>query len=164
MRRFVLWLVAVLVIAPLPLAAQQQAGDTELQLQGSLSLSLDDDVQDSGSVFVNYGWFFTDRQEVGASVFASIFEDGDVGGFGGPFYRYNFVSGTTVPYVGAAVGATFGDFSTGDVLLTLEGGVRWFLQRNIAFTLAGSTNYDVDASELQDRLQVLFGFSYIWGR
>ena len=164
MRRFVLWLVAVLVIAPLPITAQQQAGDTELQLQGSLSLSLDDEVQDSGSVFVNYGRFFTDRQEAGVSVFASIFEDGDIGGFGGPFYRYNFASGKTVPYVGAALGATFGDFSTGDVLLTLEGGVRWFLQRNIAFTLAGNTNYDVDESELQDRLQVLFGFSYVWGR
>ena len=164
MRRFGLWLVTILLMAPLPVIAQQEAGDTELQLQGSLSLGLSDEVQDVGSVFVNYGRFFTDRQEVGGSVALFIIEDGDVGGFGGPFYRYNFASGTTVPYIGAAAGASFGDYSTGDVLLTFEGGVRWFLQRNIAFTLAGSTNYDVDESELADQLQVLFGFSHIWGQ
>lgn len=164
MRRLGLWLLAILVMAPLPVAAQQQAGDTEIQLQGSLSLGLDNDAPDSGSVFVNYGRFLTDRQEAGGSVIAVIVGDGDVSGFGGPFYRYNFTSGTTVPYVGAAAGASFGDYSTGDILLTFEGGVRWFLQRNMAFTLAGSTNYDVDESELADRLQVLFGFSYLWGR
>lgn len=164
MRRFGLWLVVILLMTPLPVLAQQEPGDTELQLQGSSSLSLDDEVPDNGSVLVTYGRFLTDRQEVGASISAGIFGNGDISGSIGPFYRYNFATGTTVPYVGASAVTAFGESSTGDVLLRFEGGVRWFLQRNVAFTLGGTTDYDVDRSELSDRLQVLFGFSYLWSR
>lgn len=164
MKRFGLFLVAVLLALTPPAFGQQTAGDSELQLQGSLTLGLNGDVPDNGSVFLNYGRFFTDRQEVGVSVFTFIINDGDFAGFGGPFYRYNFSSGKTVPYVGAAAAAPFGEFATGDILLTFEGGVRWFLERNIAFTLAANSNYDVDASDFSDQLQVLFGFSYVWAK
>jgi hypothetical protein len=148
----------------IPTFGQLQAGDTELQVQGSLSLALNDDFDNSGSVTVNYGRFFKARQEAGISTFAIFNDDGDLAGFGGPFYRYNFSDGKTVPYVGAALGVAFGDYAVGDSLLTLEGGVRWFLERNIAFSLAATTNYDIDESEIADRLQLLFGFSYVWGR
>jgi hypothetical protein len=164
MKRLVIALAALVLLVTLPAFAQSEAGDTELQVQGSLSLGLDDEFDDSGSVSVNYGRFFRARQEAGVTVFGTFNSDGDIAGFGGPFYRYNFSDGKTVPYVGAALGLAFGDYAVGDSLLNFEGGVRWFLERNIAFTLAGSTNYDVEESEFADRLQILFGFSYVWNR
>lgn len=156
---------AVLLLATVPAMAQQETGDTELQLQGSLSLSFSDDIDDSGTANAIYGRFFTDRQEVGGILRTSITEDGDLGGAVGPFYRYNFgMRGKAVPYVGAAVVASFGEYRGGDVQLDLEGGSRWFLDRNMAFTLSGVYSYDVDSSEFSKVLEVLFGFSYFWDK
>ena len=144
-------------------AGQQKKGDNELQIQGSLNLNLDSGGEDTGFVAFTWGRFFTDNQEAGLSVFTFFNESGDLAGFGGPFWRLNFGSGKTVPYVGLAAATAFSDSDvSGDVLVSLEGGVRWFLERNIAFTLAGQTSYDIDTSDFSDQLQVLFGFSYLW--
>lgn len=162
--RKVCLLVVALALAALPALGQQEQGDSELQAQGTLLIGTSGDTDDFGAVFGNYGYFLTDRTELGGTIAAFIDSEGDFIGAGGPFWRYNFSTGRTVPYVGASALTTFGDFAEGDVLLTGEVGVRWFLQRNTAFTLAGTTNYDVDASEFSDFIQVLFGFSYIWGK
>jgi hypothetical protein len=163
-RSAYLWVVIVLLMAA-PALAQQEQGDTELQLQGSLSLGLDDEFDNAGSANAIYGLFFTERQEVGGALRVNFNSDGDLSGAAGPFYRYNFpTSGKAVPYVGAAVAATFGEYQGGDIQLDLEGGSRWFLARNMAFTLSGLYSYDVDASEFADRLAVLFGFSYLWDK
>lgn len=159
-----LFLAAVLLTAALPASAQQQAGDSELQLQGSLSLGLKGDAPDNGTVFLNYGRFFTEKQELGLTVFAFVAGSSDLSGFGGPFYRYNFSSGKTVPYLGVSAATPFGDFGGSDILLTFEAGVKWYLERNLAFSLAANSNYDTDTSEFADQLQVLFGFSYVWGK
>jgi hypothetical protein len=160
-------LVGLLIVAlatALPAAAQQQKGDSELQLQGSLKLATSSDFEHSGGVNVNYGRFFTDRQEWGVTVSGAFLPDGDVAGFGGPFYRYNFSSGDVVPFVGGALGASFGEGAIGDgVQLAAEGGVRFFLDRSKAFTVTGQTYYSVDNSELADTFDVLFGFSVFWG-
>ena len=155
-------LASVLTIAGVAVG-QQQKGDSELQIQGSLNLDFNSGGQDNGSVSLTWGRFFTDNQEAGLSVFTFFNQDGDLAGFGGPFWRFNFGSGKTVPYAGLAATTAFSDNDvSGDVLLTFEGGVRWFLERNIAFSLAGQTSYDIDNSDLDDRLRVLFGFSYFW--
>lgn len=164
MKRF-MFIVMLSMLIALPALAQQEQGDTELQLQGSLSLALDDEFEDSGSANAIYGRFFTQQQEIGGALRLNFNSDGDLSGSVGPFYRYNFLtSGKAVPYVGAAVAATFGEYQGGDVQLDLEGGSRWFLARNMAFTLSGLYSYDVDASEFADRLTVLFGFSYLWDK
>lgn len=160
-----IWFLCAILLTAVPAFAQQEGGDTELQLQGSLTLGLSEERNDSGTVNVVYGRFFTENQEIGGTVRAFISGDGDLAGAAGPFYRYNFLSGgKTVPYVGASVVGTFGEYSGGDVELDLEGGARWFLDRNMAFSLSGLYTYDVDASEFSEVLQVLFGFSYFWNR
>lgn len=144
----------------------QPDGSTELQFQGNLALALNDDLPNFGVAVANYGKFITEHQEVGgrALLFVADDADGDIdfSGAAGPFYRYNFLTGEIAPYVGAAVTASFGDFTPGDVLLELEGGSRFFLDRNLAFTVAGTLNYDVDESELREVLNIFFGFSYFW--
>ena len=163
MKRFVFHL-AVAVLIAAPVLAQQQRGDTELQLQGSLSISTKSGGHDSGSAAVNWGRFFTDQQEAGVTVSTDFNSDGDLGGFGGPFWRLNLGQGKTVPYIGASVAATFGDSSSGDSIANLEGGVRWFLSRSSAFTLGGLYTYDVKEKDFNDSVRVLFGFSYLWGK
>jgi hypothetical protein len=163
MKRFVFHL-AVAVLMAAPVLAQQQRGDTELQFQGSLSLSTESAGNDSGSAGVNWGRFFTDQQEAGVTVFTFFNSSGDLSGYGGPFWRLNLGRGKTVPFVGTSAAVTFGDFSSGDSIVNLEGGVRWFLSRSAAFTLGGLYTYDVKEEDFSDSMQVLFGFSYLWGK
>jgi hypothetical protein len=128
-------------------------------------MGISGDAQDSGAANLIYGRFLTNKQEVGGTVGAFINSNGDWSGVGGPFYRYNFVSGgKLVPYTGVEATTTFGQYAGGDVLLNLEGGFRYFVNRNTAFTVAGSYQYDVDASDFADYLQVFFGFSYVWNK
>jgi len=163
MKRLVFHL-AVAVLTAAPILAQQQRGDTELQFQGSLSVSTKSGDNNIGSAAVNWGRFFTDQQEAGVTAFTFFNSSGDFAGFGGPFWRLNLGRGKTVPYVGASAAATFGGFSSGDTIVNLEGGVRWFLSRSAAFTLGGLYTYDVKESAFNDSVQVLFGFSYLWGK
>ena len=166
MSRKLLWIVFLLVGAlTSPVLAQQEAGDSEFQFQGTLSLSKDDDVPDRGGASVTYGRFLTLRQEVGGTVYAELDSKGDFQGIGGPFYRFNFSTGKIVPYVGAEATAAFGDFvGDSDLLLALEGGFRYFVTRNTAFSVQGVTYHDGDEEEFGDQLTVVVGFSHLWGR
>lgn len=160
MKKTILMMTALVLLASQAMA-QQQKGDTELQLQGTLSIGISGDTQDNGSIFINWGRFFTDRNELGVSAAAFFDEDGDIFGVGGPFWRLNFGRGKTVPYIGLSAYTSFGEFS-GDLVGNVEAGSRWFLKRNVAFTLSGALLYDFDESEFADNLNVLFGFSYFW--
>lgn len=144
-----------------PAAGQQEKGDSELQLQGSVTVGGD---TDTGTVALTWGRFLTRTQELGVSVVGTFNAEGDLSGLGGPFWRINLGSGKTVPYVGIAAFTDFGEFTSGDIVVNAEAGVRWFLERNMAFTVAGSTFYDLDANEFDDRVRILFGFSYFWKR
>ena len=146
-------------------SAQGDKGKNELLLQGSVTLNFDSDSDDTGSAAISWGRFFTNNQQAGLVALTFFDSDGDLAGSGGPFWRYNFGDSETVPFLGVAATTAFSDSDiSGDFLITFEGGVRWFLERNMAFSLSGQTSYDTDASEFNDRLQVLFGFSYFWER
>jgi hypothetical protein len=159
-------------MAAVPLAAQQTSGDSELQLQGTVSISTQKNgdtggnSNDSGSVAVNLGRFFTDHQEIGVTAFGIFDPAGDLAGLGGPFYRYNFGTGKTVPYVGASVDLAFGKFAGGTTsgggFATAEAGIRWFLARNSSFNLGAVYTYDLKEKKFQDQLQIMFGFSHFW--
>lgn len=148
-----------------PAKAQQGSGDSEIQVQGSLNIGTSGGSQRSGGVYVNYGRFFGDHQEVGGSVTATLVNDSDLMGFGGPFYRYNFGTGKTVPYVGAAVGTGFGKAKiSSDALVSLEAGFRYFLDRRTAFSVAATDLYSTKARDFADSISITFGFSHLWGK
>lgn len=166
MKCNLVWIFFLLVGAlASPILAQQEAGDTELQLQGNLSISGSGGGSDSGGVNVLYGRFLTVRQEVGGMVNGFFTGNGDFGGIVGPFYRFNFSAEKLVPYVGAAATTSFGDFgnSEDDLFLTLEGGFRYFLDRRTAFSVQGQT-YQSDHQDFGDQLSILIGFSRLWDR
>ena len=161
MKRELLLAATLFLILASSLCAQQAAGDKELQLQGNLVLDTSEG-SDSGGAGAILGWFFTDRQEVGGSLFASIHDD-DIAGTAGAFYRYNFGVSKIVPFAGASAAASFGP-GDGNAIVQLEGGVRFFLDRRTAFTTAAIIDYSVDESEFSDQVNVLFGFSRLWGK
>jgi hypothetical protein len=166
MRTYVGLALAALFALAGPVLGQQGSGDTELQLQGSLSVGGSGDQKDSGSVAVQLGRFFTDYQEIGLTGFGSFQSDGKFGGFGGPYYRYNFSAGNVVPYLGVSVGSTFGSFSS-DGTTTIasgEGGARFFLDRKTAFTVAATKTYFFKQKEFDKGLTIQFGFSHLWGK
>ncbi|HKV09409.1 MAG TPA: hypothetical protein VJ725_14795 [Thermoanaerobaculia bacterium] len=163
MRNQILMAATMLVLLTAPAFAQQEAGDTELQAQGTLYLVTSGDFESSGAIFVNYGRFFNQNQEIGVLAVGTFNDEGDLKLSGGPFYRYNFLRGNVAPYVGAA--AKFGESPySDDITLTFEGGARFFLSRSTAFSVAANTDYSIDEQELADTIQVVFGFSYLWGR
>jgi hypothetical protein len=165
MRKRIGWILAGVLTVSVPALAQQEEGDKELQIQGTLTLATSGDTEHSGSVFVNFGKFFTLRQEAGLTLIGTFQEDGDLAGFGGPFYRFNFSAGRTAPFVGASAAAAFGTSGFGEgVLIGLEGGVRHYLSRRAAFSVAGQSGYSVDDQEFSDSLNVVFGFSILWGK
>jgi hypothetical protein len=160
---FVLVVAAVFAVAG-PVLGQQGTGDTELQLQGNLSVG--GSGEDSGSVGVQIGRFFTEYQEIGLTAFGTFQSNGKFGGFGGPYYRYNFSTGNVVPYLGVSAGSTFGNFSSGgtSTIASAEGGARFFLDRKTAFTVAATKTYFFKQKEFDKGLTIQFGFSYLWGR
>lgn len=161
MKRLYCMAVTLCLIAGAPALAQQEAGDSELQVQGAFFLG---GATDAGIAIVNYGRFRSEQLEVGLNLGLLFDSAGDVAGTVGAFGRWNFETQnpTTVPYAGASLNTAFGDFVGGDLLLTFEGGVRLFLKRNVAFNVAAQRSYDIDATELGDVTTVLFGFSYLW--
>jgi len=166
MRITLALVMATLLCAAAPVLSQQGSGDTELQLQGSLSVGGSGDQKDSGSVAVQLGRFFTDYQEVGLNAFGVFQSDGKFGGFGGPYYRYNFSTGKVVPYLGASAGTTFGKFGGGgtSTIAGGEAGVRFFLDRKTAFTVGATKTYFFKTKEFDKGLTIQFGFSHLWGK
>lgn len=143
-------LLAIIWLASLPSTgrAQQEKGDKELQLQGSLTFGLGD----AGGSFsamggAQLGYFFTDQQEVGVGVqltFSRTSTDTSVGGvkisgsgisisaFPHGFYRFHLKrGGKFYPYVGveggiAISGSPGSTFNFGGQKIETEGGTSTF--------------------------------------
>ncbi len=148
--------------------AQQGSGDTELQAQGTLSLATSSQKNSSGGVDVVFGRFLTDAQEVGPMLMTTISGQNKLSGSAGAFYRYNFSTGQVVPYVGLAASGSFSsDKTTGSttgLMLNFEGGFRYFVDRRTAFSVEASEPYSTKDKAFGKQLNVLFGFSRLWGK
>jgi hypothetical protein len=143
----------LLAMSHLPLAAQQERGDLELQLSGSiLSVQDDDETRTIGIVQAKAGYFVTDRVEVGAyptltfartrlPVLGGGWQTVSETRFGlGVFGLYSFLAADarTVPYLG-------GQFYRIDLTDDgetgwggLKGGLKFYVTRSTAFDLGGN--------------------------
>jgi hypothetical protein len=166
MRTYVVLALAALFALAGPILGQQGSGDTELQLQGSLSVGASGDQKDHGTVNAQIGRFFTEYQEIGLGVIGSFQSDGKFGGSASPYYRYNFSTGKVVPYLGVSAGTTFGTNSSGgtSTIASGEGGARFFVDRKTAFTVSATKMYFFKQKEFDKGLTIQFGFSHLWGK
>jgi hypothetical protein len=163
MRTYFVLAVAALLGLAGPVLGQQRTGDTELQLQGNLSVAGSGDQDNSGSVSVILGHFFTDLQEIGADVTGTFVANGKFVGSVAPFYRYNFSTGKIVPYLGVTAGTTFGNTGGGtSTLASVEVGARFFVDSKTAFTVNTGKSYFFKQKEFDPGLNIAFGFSHLW--
>jgi hypothetical protein len=159
------WLaVAALFVLATPVLGQQGAGDTELQMQGSVSVNGSMDHKTSGTIMVNPGRFLTDLQEVGLGLDGNI-NGGKLTGSVSPFYRFNFSTSKIVPYLGLTVGTQFGNVEGGrSTLASAEAGIRFFVDSKTAFTVDTSKSYFFKQKQFDHGLTIAFGFSHLWGK
>jgi len=153
-------LVATLLIST-PAIAQQEQGDVEIQFSGSVQSKVKKGGSTTGYVQTKFGYYFTDRLELGA--FPSLtFSSGDTALGMGAFGTYSFLAADamTVPYLGA-------QYYKNDVSVAgdrgwagFNGGVKFFFNRHMAFDVGG--NYLLPLNKNGSSL-VLFqvGLSYV---
>jgi len=171
----VLLLLFVLVLAS-PSAAQQQAGDRELQLTGSLLASSGEEggSQALAIVQAKVGYFFTDRVQLGAFPtlsYTRVTVETPAGelrasdtrlGLGG-FATYSFLAedAMTVPYVGAQVYRIDMTNPEAQTWAGANAGLKYYFNRNMAFDVGGNALLGTgDAGGVLLLFQ--FGLSYLF--
>ncbi|CAN5675837.1 hypothetical protein BH23GEM11_BH23GEM11_07040 [soil metagenome] len=159
-----------------PASAQQQAGDRELQLTGSV-LAVTGQEEDSQALALlqaKVGYFLTDRVEIGA--FPSLTYTrvtvrtpaGDVQdsstrlGFGA-FGTYSFLAADamTVPYLGGQAYRIDITNSEAQTWVGANAGLKYYFNRNMAFDMGGNALLGTgDAGGVLILFQ--FGLSYLF--
>jgi len=149
--------------------AQQQKGDSEIQISGFATLV---DGNGFGSVFLKFGKYFTDNLQLGISP-SLFFQTGDFGDTtigAGAFLNYSFLASDakTVPYFGFSYrkeDIEEWDFDNGRIGAQL--GFKQFVTPKTAFDVAGNYLFAIPVGE-QDWdfsdgfIYLSFGFSYLF--
>lgn len=156
-----------------PTFAQQEAGDTELQLSGSAttqSFELLDETIRTTTVNTNVkaGQYFTRELQLGVTasvnaVFQSNRDDAQYNGRGGAFANYSFLTedATRVPYLGGQYSKNLNtSFEDDSGSAGVNGGVKFYLNRRTAFDVGA--NYLFPLEDTGNGLWLFqFGISYI---
>jgi hypothetical protein len=135
--------------------AAQEAGDRILTLSGTGSSDNDFDSTSAG-VNAQLGWMRTDNLELGLrqTVNANAIRDGQEAWSGSTtgYVAWNFGDGTWVPYVGANLGALYGENVKDTAAAGLETGVRYYVKEKtfIAAQLQYQFLFD-DANDIDSR-------------
>ena len=161
-----------------PLAAQQQAGDREVQLSGSVLASAGEEggSQALAIVQAKVGYFVTDRVQLGAFPTLSYTRvtvetaGGELRasdtrlGFGA-FGTYSFLAADamTVPYVGGQIYKIDLTDSEAQTWVGANAGLKYYFNRNMAFDAGGNALLGTgDAGGILVLFQ--FGLSYLFER
>lgn len=161
-----------------PLAAQQQAGDREVQLSGSVLASAGEEggSQALAIVQAKVGYFVTDRVQLGAFPTLSYTRvtvetaGGELRasdtrlGFGA-FGTYSFLAedAMTVPYVGGQIYKIDLTDSEAQTWVGANAGLKYYFNRNMAFDAGGNALLGTgDAGGILVLFQ--FGLSYLFER
>jgi hypothetical protein len=123
--------------------AQQERGDQEIQINGNVNFNAKDIKNTAnGSIGLAYGYFLTEKHQVGFQGITA-FSGGGTTFFGEGFYRYNLKASEKLrPYVGVATGS-FGSTSDtsaafgNNAYVKPNAGFKYYFKRNVAFDLNG---------------------------
>jgi hypothetical protein len=174
-----LLLLLVLTLAwQAPLAAQQQAGDREVQLNGSVLASAGEEggSQALAIVQAKVGYFVTDRVQLGAfptlsytrvtvETAAGQLRASDTRLGFGAFGTYSFLAedAMTVPYVGGQIYKIDLADSEAQTWVGANAGLKYYFNRNMAFDAGGNALLGTgDAGGILVLFQ--FGLSYLFER
>lgn len=169
-------LLLVSLVRQAPLAAQQQAGDRELQLSGSLLAVTGEEGRSEALALVQakVGFFVTDRVEIGAfpslsytrvtlDTPAGELRDSDTRIGFGAFGTYSFLAedAMTVPYLGGQIYKIDLNDSEAQTWVGANAGMKFYFNRNMAFDAGGNALLGTgDAGGVL--ILVQFGLSYLF--
>jgi hypothetical protein len=163
----VLLLLTPLSLTPGSAAAQQQAGDIELQFSGTYFTTVGTDESFTSGIIQGKGsYFFTDRVELGAFPSLTISTFGSTTDYSlglGVFGSYSFLmeDATTVPYLGFQWWKQ--DLDADVDWVGLNAGLKFFLSPQVALDLGA--NYLTDTSDTSRGLfLVQTGLSFLFRR
>lgn len=151
--RFAVLFLSVLLL-PVPSAAQQEAGDTELEFTGSLITTVgSDETWGIGIVQSKLGQFVTDRWEFGAfpSLEVRLGETTDTRFGFGLFATYSYLrpDAMTAPYVGASYykNDLTERFSANDSWLGVNAGLKFYVSPDVAVDVGGDYQFGLQGQE-----------------
>jgi hypothetical protein len=186
---------ALTVLSAAPTLAQQVKGDSEVGLSGSFTLTpmtnpvynskgvqtgTQSTVSTSGTITVDYGFYFTRSDFFGVDESATISgtPDATTGGTDTSIidyttFRYRHLFGKkgakVYPFVGAGGGfigtadSENGVASTGEGLYDAEAGLKFYVSEKTAFELAYTYLGEVQNGTTTSLDQITFGFTYVFG-
>lgn len=143
MKKSAVLLLLSAIVATIPAAAQQEEGDIELELTGTLITSVSaEEASGMGMMQAKVGRFVTDRWELGAFPSLEVrFGEGttDTRIGAGLFATYSYLQpdAKTAPYVGASYykGDASSGFDAQDSWLGLNGGMKFYFNSRMAFDM-----------------------------
>lgn len=176
-NRLSLQVIAVAVFAAictLPGSCQQQKGDSELGMNGSVIIQNSDIASTSGDVTLSYGHYFTKNDLVGTDTltvlgkdFQNVFAQGR--------YRHLFPTANpkVFPFVGAAagvelihLGGALGGGTQHPFVGTGEAGVKFYVSQRTALEVAYNLQYIHNSTgtfATNSQSLITFGFTHIFG-
>lgn len=178
-RLLVLALGLLVLAASIPAFAQQEQGDTELGLNGSITIPHSSPSDTTGIVDVAYGYYFRQNDLIAGD--ATVLINKNSFGFGLlPHYRHLFPTGNpkVYPFLGIKPGififhikGSEGFSGSTDVafLGEAEAGVRFYLSQRSALDVAYNFDYQSSSfgggNSFADKSQsvILVGFTHIFG-
>lgn len=168
-RLLVLALGLLVLAASTPAFAQQQQGDSELGLNGAITIpDSDPGGGTTGLVAVNYGYYFRQNDLVGLDtlvIFNGNFQSLALLG------RYRHLFSTNNPMVYPFVGVQAGGIvahdggTNGNVAADGEAGVKFFVSQRTAIEVAYNFQYENTGGGFSHETfnVITFGFTHIFG-
>lgn len=160
---------AILVFA-LPALAQQQKGDVELGINGSVTVPHSDPSTTTGEISGSLGKYISNNNEVGGAAIVFIEKDAQLV-YLNPFFTH--LIKTKNPKFYPFVGGNFGFILSHDGGTNTEyggagyAGIKYYLSQKFAFQLAYNFQYQhIAGASFQEQTfsVVTFGFTYLFGK
>lgn len=177
MKKRFLVLAANLLLSVSSIFAQQEKGDTEIQISGTYYTSVGTETQlGQGLIQAKLGKYISDHLEIGVAPVLTITtfpttdpfgnEESEIKGSlgGGAFFVYSFLAGDarTVPYFGGQYFKS--DFSDEEDSGSagINGGIKFFVSEKAAFDFSGNYLFNLNTASEGGALLFVVGVSYLF--
>ncbi|MFQ5825536.1 MAG: hypothetical protein ACE5JB_15970 [bacterium] len=173
MKKIILFVILTIILSSTAAFAQQEKGDTEIQIAGTYFTTVGSEFTfSSGFIQAKLGKYITDNLELGIAPNISITtvdlgfgeSDTNVTFGGGAFFVYSFLAGDakTVPYFGGQYYKS--DFSNEDDngSVGVTGGAKFFVTEKAAFDFSGNYLFDLNEDTEGGLLLFAAGISFLF--
>jgi hypothetical protein len=175
---------ALVVALAIPAFSQAVKGDSELGLNGAVIITHQSPISTSGLAAVTYGYYFTNRDQLGFQNISIISGGGGSGTSVTDYFLGDYIhlfplgsNPKVAPFVGGAAGvlamtsggsssATGGGSNSGTFIANGQGGLKFYVSEKTAFEVAYQLLYEQQSGGTfasNSLSEITFGFTYSFG-